>query len=174
MWRTLVKIPVAGAQSILRSNSSVDGAGLPAHGRLITACYRDHVDSEINDNIVPVNGFAEIFAQYLCDFQGAGQFDPNLLSWPIRALRMLVGVILCCESSRSGACHPRFACCPSIARTGLATRSCPCSAGPAGAWCSIVDADVTEANEGAVHLYARLVLQRKTRIRRVRVEERSG
>jgi len=57
---------------------------------LITACYRDHVDSEINDQYRSVNGSLR-FLHNIVRFPGCGQFDPesSFVAYN-RALRMLV------------------------------------------------------------------------------------
>jgi len=62
---------------------------------LITACYRDHVDSEINDQYRSVNGSLR-FLHNIVRFPGCGQFDPasSFVAYKPR-LDMIVGVILC-------------------------------------------------------------------------------
>jgi ribosomal protein S18 acetylase RimI-like enzyme len=64
---------------------------------LITAAYRGHVDSEINDQYRTLNGSLR-FLNNIVRFPGCGTFDPKA-SFVIfqRHTRTLVGLILCSQ-----------------------------------------------------------------------------
>ena len=124
---------------------------------LITACYRDHVDSQINDQYRSVNGSLR-FLHNIVRFPGCGQFDPqsSFVAYN-RALRMNVGVILC-SRIRDNAGHVTQVCVlpeyrshgigdALLHRAALALR---------GHGLELLTLTVTHVNEGAVHLYERL------------------
>lgn len=124
---------------------------------LITACYRDHVDSEINDQYRSVNGSLR-FLHNIVRFPGCGQFDAasSFVAYN-RALRMIVGVILC-SRIRHDAGHVTQVCVlPEYRSHGIGDALMHRSAKALrGFGLELLTLTVTEANEGAVHLYARL------------------
>jgi ribosomal protein S18 acetylase RimI-like enzyme len=124
---------------------------------VITACYRDHVDSEINDQYRSVNGSLR-FLHNIVRFPGCGQFDPqsSFVAYN-RALRMLVGVILC-SRIRHDAGHVTQVCVlPDYRSHGIGDALMHRAAQALRAHgLSLLTLTVTEANEGAVHLYERL------------------
>ena len=124
---------------------------------VITACYRGHVDSEINDQYCSVNGSLR-FLHNIVRFPGCGQFDAesSFVAYN-RALRMIVGVILC-SRIRQDAGHVTQVCVlpeyrshgigdALMQRAALALRE---------RGLRLLTLTVTEANAGAVHLYERL------------------
>jgi hypothetical protein len=129
MVANLGEVPVAGApiHSEIEIRPWTEQDYQPTAG-LITACYRDHVDSEINDQYRSVNGSLR-FLHNIVRFPGCGQFDA------------CGGDSLFANPSRRGTCHPGLR----AARVSLARdwrrAHAPCGAGAAGAWCSTVDAD---------------------------------
>ncbi len=124
---------------------------------LITACYRDHVDSEINDQYRTVNGSLR-FLHNVVRFPGCGQFDPesSFVAYN-RALRMTVGVILC-SRIRHDAGHVTQVCVlPQYRSHGIGDALMHQSTQALRArGFDLLTLTVTQANEGAVHLYERL------------------
>ena len=126
-------------------------------GGLITACYRDHVDSEINDQYRSLNGSLR-FLHNIVRFPGCGQFDPlsSFVAYN-RALRMNVGVILC-SRIRHDAGHITQVCVlPEYRSHGIGDALLHRAARALrGHGLEILTLTVTQVNEGAVHLYERL------------------
>ncbi len=124
---------------------------------VITSCYRDHVDSEINDQYRSVNGSLR-FLHNIVRFPGCGQFDgeSSFVAYN-RALRMIVGVILC-SRIRHDAGHVTQVCVlPEYRSHGIGDALMHRAAQALrGYGLSLLTLTVTEANEGAVHLYERL------------------
>jgi ribosomal protein S18 acetylase RimI-like enzyme len=124
---------------------------------LITACYRDHIDSEINDQYRTVNGSLR-FLHNIVRFPGCGQFDPesSFVAYN-RALRMTVGMILC-SRIRHDAGHVTQVCVlPEYRSHGIGDALMHRAAQVLRArGFGLLTLTVTQANEGAVHLYERL------------------
>lgn len=124
---------------------------------VITACYRDHVDSEINDQYRSVNGSLR-FLHNIVRFPGCGQFDAesSFVAYN-RALRMIVGVILC-SRIRHDAGHVTQVCVlPEYRSHGIGDALMHRAAEALrGQGLSLLTLTVTQGNEGAVHLYERL------------------
>jgi ribosomal protein S18 acetylase RimI-like enzyme len=124
---------------------------------VITACYRDHVDAEINDQYRSVNGSLR-FLHNIVRFPGCGQFDPgsSFVAYN-RALHMLVGVILC-SRIRHDAGHVTQVCVlPEYRSHGIGDALMHRAAQALrGQGVRLLTLTVTQANEGAVHLYERL------------------
>jgi ribosomal protein S18 acetylase RimI-like enzyme len=129
---------------------------------LITACYRNHVDSEINDQYRSVNGSLR-FLHNIVRFPGCGQFDPesSFVAYN-RALRMTVGVILC-SRIRHDAGHVTQVCVlPEYRSHGIGDALMHRAAQTlCGRGFGLLTLTVTQANEGAVHLYERLGFETK-------------
>jgi ribosomal protein S18 acetylase RimI-like enzyme len=124
---------------------------------LITACYRQHVDSEINDQYRSVNG-SQRFLHNIVRFPGCGQFDPeSSFVAHNRALGMIVGMILC-SRIRHDAGHVTQVCVlPAYRSHGIGDALMHRAAQALrGHGLSLLTLTVTQANEGAVHLYERL------------------
>jgi ribosomal protein S18 acetylase RimI-like enzyme len=124
---------------------------------LITACYQNHIDSEINDQYRSVNGSLR-FLHNIVRFPGCGQFDASssFVAYN-RALRMIVGVILC-SRIRHDAGHVTQVCVLKEYRShGIGDALMHASARELRAsGLDLLTLTVTQANEGAVHLYERL------------------
>ena len=124
---------------------------------LITACYRDHVDSEINDQYRSVNGSLR-FLHNIVRFPGCGQFDPgsSFVAYN-HALQMLVGVILC-SKIRYDAGHVTQVCVlPEYRSHGIGDALIHHAVEALRAQgLTHLTLTVTQANGGAVHLYERL------------------
>lgn len=142
---------------------------------VITACYRDHVDSEINDQYRSVNGSLR-FLHNIVRFPGCGQFDPgsSFVAYN-RALHMLVGVILC-SRIRHDAGHVTQVCVlPEYRSHGIGDALMHRAAQALRAHgLSLLTLTVTQANDGAVHLYERLGFATKHVFDAFVWEERSG
>jgi ribosomal protein S18 acetylase RimI-like enzyme len=127
---------------------------------VITGCYRDHVDSEINDQYRSVNGSLR-FLHNIIRFPGCGQFDPesSFVAYN-RALHSLVGVILC-SRIRYDAGHVTQVCVlPEYRSHGIGDALMHRAAQALHArGLRILTLTVTQANEGAVHLYERLCFE---------------
>ena len=127
----------------------------PAAG-LITAAYRGHVDSEINDQYRTVNGSMR-FLHNIVRFPGCGVFDPgsSFVAYN-RALEVTVGVILC-SSIRSDVGHVTQVCVlPEYRSHGVGDALMQRSGQQLlGNGFKILTLTVTQANTGAVQLYER-------------------
>ena len=124
---------------------------------LITQCYGNHIDSEINDQYRSLNGSLR-FLHNIVRFPGCGQFDPesSFVAYN-RALRGLVGAILC-SRIRSDAGHVTQVCVlPEYRSHGIGEALMQrTSAALTQQGMAKLTLTVTQANEGAVHLYERL------------------
>ncbi len=124
---------------------------------LITASYHNHVDAEINDQYCSVNG-SQRFLHNIVRFPGCGQFDAesSFVAYN-RALRMIVGVILC-SRIRHDAGHVTQVCVlPEYRSHGIGDALMHRAAQALRAkGVTTLTLTVTQANEGAVHLYERL------------------
>lgn len=124
---------------------------------VITACYRDHVDSEINDQYRSVNGSLR-FLHNIVRFPGCGHFDPesSFVAYN-EAMGKLVGVILC-SRIRHDAGHVTQVCVlPEYRSHGIGDALMHRAARALrGFGLELLTLTVTEANQGAVHLYKRL------------------
>lgn len=129
---------------------------------LITRCYGDHIDSEINDQYRSVNGSLR-FLHNIIRFPGCGQFDPesSFVAYN-RALRGLVAVILC-SRIRHDAGHVTQVCVlPEYRSHGIGEALMHRSAQALKKrGLAKLTLTVTQANEGAVHLYERLGFETK-------------
>jgi ribosomal protein S18 acetylase RimI-like enzyme len=129
---------------------------------LITAAYRGHVDSDINDQYRTLSGSLR-FLNNIVRFPGCGAFDPQA-SFVIfqRRTRTLIGLILCSQV-RADVGHITQVCVlPEYRSAGLgvvllaaATRSL--SERRFGA----ISLTVTEANDRAIALYHRIGFESK-------------
>ncbi|HSZ64210.1 MAG TPA: GNAT family N-acetyltransferase [Terriglobales bacterium] len=124
---------------------------------LITAAYRGHVDSEINDQYRTLTGSLR-FLNNIVRFPGCGTFDPQA-SFVVheRKSRTLVGLILCSQV-RPDVGHITQVCVlPEYRSAGLgevmmaaATRNLR------GRGFRFISLTVTEANDRAIALYKRI------------------
>lgn len=124
---------------------------------VITAAYRDHVDSEINDQYRTTAGSMR-FLNNIVRFPGCGQFDgESSLVARSRLTKAPLGVILC-SRVRSDVGHITQVCLtPEHRRRGLgrALISATC-AELQRRHCKTLSLTVTEANTSAVQLYERM------------------
>jgi len=123
---------------------------------LITAAYRGHVDSEINDQYCTVNGSLR-FLHNIVRFPGCGTFDPEASFTAYnRALRMPVGVILC-SKIRQDVGHVTQVCVlPEYRSHGIGDALMHRSVQQLQTQgFKALTLTVTQANTGAVHLYER-------------------
>jgi ribosomal protein S18 acetylase RimI-like enzyme len=129
---------------------------------LITACYRNHIDSEINDQYRTVNGSLR-FLHNIVRFPGCGVFDQesSFVAYN-RALGMTVGVILC-SRIRHDAGHVTQVCVlPEYRSHGIGDALMHRAALVLrDRGLRLLTLTVTKANEGAVHLYERLGFETK-------------
>lgn len=124
---------------------------------LITAAYRGHVDSEINDQYRTLTGSLR-FLNNIVRFPGCGAFDPQASFVVVeRRTRTLVGLILCSQV-RPDVGHITQVCVlPEYRSAGLgeamlaaATRNLR------GRGFRFISLTVTEANDRAIALYQRI------------------
>jgi ribosomal protein S18 acetylase RimI-like enzyme len=142
---------------------------------VITSCYRDHVDSEINDQYRSVNGSLR-FLHNIVRFPGCGQFDPesSFVAYN-RALRTIVGVILCSRIRRDAGHVTQVCVLPEYRSHGIGDALMHRAAQALrGHGLVLLTLTVTEANEGAVHLYERLGFATKHVFDAFVWEEQSG
>ncbi len=124
---------------------------------LITAAYRGHVDSEINDQYRTLTGSLR-FLNNIVRFPGCGTFDPPS-SFVVfeRRTRTLVGLILC-SLVRSDVGHVTQVCVlPEYRSAGLGEVMLAASTkNLRGRGFHFISLTVTEANDRAIALYKRI------------------
>ena len=127
---------------------------------LITAAYRGHVDSEINDQYRTLTGSLR-FLNNIVRFPGCGTFDPQA-SFVVheRRTRTLVGLILC-SLVRLDVGHITQVCVlPEYRSAGLGEAMLAASTrNLRGRGLQFVSLTVTEANDRAIALYQRIGFQ---------------
>jgi ribosomal protein S18 acetylase RimI-like enzyme len=128
----------------------------PAAG-VITAAYRSHIDSEINDQYRTHAGSVR-FLNNIVRFPGCGVFDPeSSFSAVHRPTNSLVGLILC-SRVKSDVGHVTQVCIlPEYRHMGIGEGLLACTANSLrNRNFSLLSLTVTEMNERAVALYKRL------------------
>jgi ribosomal protein S18 acetylase RimI-like enzyme len=124
---------------------------------LITAAYRDHVDSEINDQYRTLTGSLR-FLNNIVRFPGCGTFDaPSSFVVFERRTRTLVGLILC-SLVRPDVGHVTQVCVlPEYRSAGLGEVMIAASTrNLLGRGFHFISLTVTEANDRAIALYKRI------------------
>ncbi len=122
---------------------------------LITAAYRGHVDSEINDQYRTLAGSLR-FLNNIVRFPGCGTFDPQA-SFSVFQRRTLIGLILCSQV-RPDVGHITQVCVlPEYRSAGLGQAMLAASTkNLRGRGFHFISLTVTEANDRAIALYKRL------------------
>ena len=124
---------------------------------VITAAYRDHVDSEINDQYRTTAGSMR-FLNNIVRFPGCGQFDPqSSMVARSRLTQTALGVILC-SHVKSDVGHITQVClAPEQRGRGLGHALIAATCGELQKQsCRTLSLTVTEANSNAVELYKRM------------------
>jgi len=124
---------------------------------LITAAYRGHVDSEINDQYRTLTGSLR-FLNNIVRFPGCGAFDPGASFVVLeRRTRTLVGLILC-SLVRPDVGHITQVCVlPECRSAGLGEAMLAASTrNLRGRGFHFISLTVTEANDRAIALYKRI------------------
>jgi ribosomal protein S18 acetylase RimI-like enzyme len=124
---------------------------------LITAAYRGHVDSEINDQYRSLTGSLR-FLNNIVRFPGCGTFDPGSSFIVLeRRTRTLVGLILC-SLVRPDVGHITQVCVlPEYRSAGLGEAMLAASTrNLRGRGFNFISLTVTEANDRAIALYKRI------------------
>ena len=128
-----------------------------AAAALITAAYRGHVDSEINDQYRTLTGSLR-FLNNIVRFPGCGTFDPQASFVVVdRRTRMLIGLILC-SLVRPDVGHITQVCVlPEYRSAGLGEAMLAASTrNLRGRGFHFISLTVTEANDRAIALYKRI------------------
>ena len=128
-----------------------------AAAALITAAYRGHVDSEINDQYRTLSGSLR-FLNNIVRFPGCGTFDPQASFVVVdRRTRTLVGLILC-SLVRPDVGHITQVCVlPEYRSAGLGEAMLAASTrNLRGRGFRFISLTVTEANDRAIALYKRI------------------
>jgi len=124
---------------------------------LITAAYRGHVDSEINDQYRTLTGSLR-FLNNIVRFPGCGTFDPHASFVVLeRGTRSLIGLILC-SLVRPDVGHITQVCVlPEYRSAGLGEAMLAASTrNLRGRGFHFISLTVTEANDRAIALYKRI------------------
>ncbi len=124
---------------------------------LITAAYRGHVDSEINDQYRTLTGSLR-FLNNIVRFPGCGTFDPRASFVVLeRRTRTLIGLILC-SLVRPDVGHITQVCVlPEYRSAGLGEAMLAASTrNLRGRGFRFISLTVTEANDRAIALYKRI------------------
>lgn len=128
-----------------------------AAAALITAAYRGHVDSEINDQYRTLTGSLR-FLNNIVRFPGCGTFDPQASFVVVdRRTRTLIGLILCSQV-RPDVGHITQVCVlPEYRSAGLGEAMLAASTrNLRGRGFHFISLTVTEANDRAIALYKRI------------------
>jgi ribosomal protein S18 acetylase RimI-like enzyme len=129
---------------------------------LITACYRGHVDSEINDQYRTASGSLR-FLNNIVRFPGCGIFDP-LSSYVAvhKESRTLAGLILCSRVKANVGHITQICVLPEFRGSGIGGALLAAnSAELRRRSFAMLSLTVTEANDGAVELYRGLGYHQK-------------
>jgi ribosomal protein S18 acetylase RimI-like enzyme len=128
----------------------------PAAG-VITAAYRSHIDSEINDQYRTHAGSVR-FLNNIVRFPGCGVFDPeSSFSAVHRPTNTLVGLILCSRVKNDVGHVTQVCILPEYRHMGIGEGLLACTANSLrNRNFSLLSLTVTEMNERAVALYRRL------------------
>jgi len=129
---------------------------------VITAAYRDHVDSEINDQYQSLNGSLR-FLNNIVRFPGCGTFDPESSFVAVhRGAGSLVGLTLC-SRVRSDVGHVTQVCVlPEYSSLGIGKSLLAASiTNLTQRAFTMLSLTVTEANVHAVELYKRIGFETK-------------
>ncbi len=124
---------------------------------LITAAYRGHVDSEINDQYRTLAGSLR-FLNNIVRFPGCGTFDPQASFLVFeRRTHTLIGLILCSQV-RADVAHVTQVCVlPEFRSSGLGEAMLSASTrNLRGRGFRFISLTVTEANDRAIALYKRI------------------
>jgi len=128
-----------------------------AAAALITACYRGHVDSEINDQYRTLAGSLR-FLNNIVRFPGCGTFDPQS-SFVVfqRRTRVLVGLILCSLVRRDVGHITQVCVLPEFRSAGLGEALLAATTrNLRERGFHFISLTVTEANNRAIALYERI------------------
>jgi ribosomal protein S18 acetylase RimI-like enzyme len=128
-----------------------------AAASVITACYRGHIDSEINDQYRSLNGSLR-FLNNIVRFPGCGIFDANASFVALhRPTKTIVGLLLC-SRVRDDVGHVTQVCVVPEQRGRMLGESLIglCTQELRARNFSALSLTVTEANRKAVELYLRL------------------
>ena len=128
-----------------------------AAAALITAAYRGHVDSEINDQYRTLTGSLR-FLNNIVRFPGCGTFDPQASFVVVdRRTRTLIGLILCSQV-RPDVGHITQVCVlPEYRSAGLGEATLAAATkNLRGRGFHFISLTVTEANDRAIALYKRI------------------
>jgi ribosomal protein S18 acetylase RimI-like enzyme len=128
-----------------------------AAAAVITAAYRGHVDSEINDQYRTLSGSVR-FLNNIVRFPGCGIFDAEASFAAIhRPTRSVVGVILCSRVKHDVGHVTQVCVVPELRGQGIGERLLAASTqGLRQRGFELLSLTVTQANERAVQLYERL------------------
>ncbi len=128
----------------------------PAAGT-ITAAYRAHIDSEINDQYRTHAGSIR-FLNNIVRFPGCGVFDAESSFAALhRPTNNMVGLILCSRVRQEVGHVTQVCLLPEYRRHGIGENLLACTSNALRRRnCSLLSLTVTEMNKGAVDLYRRL------------------
>jgi len=128
-----------------------------AAAALITAAYRGHVDSEINDQYRTLTGSLR-FLNNIVRFPGCGVFDPQASFVVLeRRTRTLIGLILCSQVRRDVGHITQVCVLPEYRSAGLGEAMLAASTkNLRDRGFHFISLTVTEANDRAIALYKRI------------------
>lgn len=129
---------------------------------VITAAYKNHVDSEINDQYRTLSGSLR-FLNNIVRFPGCGIFDPDSSFVAVnRSSHMLAGAILCSRVRHDTGHVTQICVLPEFRGLGLGTALLASTVrNLAERGFSALSLTVTEANASAVELYRQLGFETK-------------
>ena len=164
--RLFMTLALAGSQCDQRTTPSVEirrwtEQDYQPSAQVITAAYRDHVDSEINDQYRTLSGSLR-FLNNIIRFPGCGTFDPESSFVALDRVGAIAGIILC-SRVRHDVGHVTQVCVlPEYRSHGLGKALLAATVSNLRQRkFSTLSLTVTEANTKAVELYRRLGFETK-------------
>lgn len=160
--RLFMNLPLANATPEKRAFSEIEirrwtEQDYQLAASVIMAAYRNHVDSEINDQYRTLSGSLR-FLNNIVRFPGCGNFDPESSFVAVeKATHALVGVILCSRVRHDVGHITQICVLPEYRSHGMGRALLACTiANLRQRKFSALSLTVTEANARAVELYERL------------------
>ncbi len=160
--RLFMNLPLAGAEYEKREFSGIEmrrwtEQDYQLAASVIMAAYRNHVDSDINDQYRTLSGSLR-FLNNIVRFPGCGTFDPESSYVAVeKSTRALVGVILCSRVRHDVGHVTQICVLPEYRTHGLGKALLACTvANLRQRKFSALSLTVTEANTRAVELYKNL------------------
>lgn len=164
--RLFMTLPLSGADAMMpRKPVAADEVEIrpwrdgdyQSAAAVITAAYRGHIDSEINDQYRTMAGSLR-FLNNIVRFPGCGNFDPTASFVAVsKTMENIVGVILCSRVKENVGHVTQVCLLPEYRGRGIGEDLIACTAERLReSQATLLSLTVTEQNQRAVQLYLRL------------------